>query len=225
MLKKDDPRYWQPLPEMREYVSSVIPQGAKVLEIGACHVPFSRSTHFVDCLYDPKIDNVVCDVTREKLPFEDKSFDFVYCRHVIEDLVSPHLALREMSRVAKAGYIETPSVAAELCRGIDASSPPWRGFHHHNWFVYNDSGVLKLIKKYPIVEHCQFDDELIERMLKGFPLYWNTYFLWEGKIQWEEIEVHPLHAPDLIGAAMYPGFESANAFSDEIRMSLSRQIA
>jgi hypothetical protein len=224
MLTKDDPRYWFPLHEVRNYVSSLIPEGAKVLEIGAYHVPFERSTHFVDYFYDPKVDNVVCDVTCERLPFEDKSFDFVYCRHVVEDLVYPHLALREMSRVAKAGYIETPSVAAELCRGIDASSPPWRGFHHHNWFVTSEDGELKLIRKYPLVEYQEFDEELITQMLR-YPIYWNSYLLWQDEIPWSEIEAHPLHARDAIAAAMQSGFVSANAFAAEIGASKRHQAA
>jgi ubiquinone/menaquinone biosynthesis C-methylase UbiE len=48
------------------------------------------------------------------LPYEDKEFDFVYCRHVLEDLIYPFRVIKEMQRVAKAGYIETPSPMAEL---------------------------------------------------------------------------------------------------------------
>jgi len=224
MLTKDDPRYWAPFPEMRAYVAKQIPENAKVLEIGALHGPFERSTHFVDYVYDPKIDNVVCDVTCQPLPFEDKSFDFVYCRHVVEDLVYPHFALKEMSRVAKAGYIETPSVAAELCRGIDATSPPWRGFHHHNWFVANEEGVLKLIRKYPLVEHWDFDEERITEMLH-YPLYWNTYLLWQEEIPWMEVEVHPLQAQAPIVKAMHAGFASANAFAAEVSAGTRHQAA
>ena len=128
---------------------------------------------------------------RETLPFPDKYFDFIYCRHVVEDILYPFKFFPEMSRVGKAGYIETPSVLAELCRGIDAGSPPWRGYHHHHGFVWNDNGTLKLLKKYPIIEYTEFDDATIEAFLRNNPKQWDAYLLWKNAIKVDEIRMPP----------------------------------
>lgn len=45
----------------------------------------------------------------EQMPFKDKEFDFVYCSHVLEHVVDPIRACRELMRVARRGYIETPT--------------------------------------------------------------------------------------------------------------------
>jgi ubiquinone/menaquinone biosynthesis C-methylase UbiE len=41
----------------------------------------------------------------ENLPFKDKSFDFVIASHVLEHSSDPERFLKELSRVAKGGYI------------------------------------------------------------------------------------------------------------------------
>jgi SAM-dependent methyltransferase len=45
----------------------------------------------------------------ERLPFRDKAFDYVIAFHVLEHSADPVSFLCEMQRVARAGYIETPS--------------------------------------------------------------------------------------------------------------------
>jgi hypothetical protein len=216
MFTQSDFKHWFPIEQTRHYIADIIPDGAKVLEIGACHIPFPKATTYVDYVYDPKIDNVVCDVTKERLPFEDKSFDFVYCRHVIEDLWNPFLVLSEMQRVAKAGYIETPSIAQELARGVGAGSFNFRGHCHHHWFVYNDSGVLKFISKLPWIEHVEFDEEQIEHMLKTYPIYWNTYFQWTDKFDFEHVQgQYPMLQNDII-SGLHVGYQNANAFTETI---------
>ena len=49
------------------------------------------------------------------MPFKDKAFDFVVASHILEHMKDPGSFLNELSRVAKAGYIETPnSIGEEL---------------------------------------------------------------------------------------------------------------
>jgi hypothetical protein len=187
MLTNADVKYWAPNPAMLDKLEGEIFKGARVLEIGPGRVPFSRATHFVDWRAG---DNIVsCDLSRDRLPFADKEFDFVYCRHVLEDLYNPFLACDEMSRVAKAGYIETPSPLAEICRGIDGTSPPWRGYHHHRYFVWVEDDDLFFAPKYPIVEHLSFGDEmLISNALRDNEFLWNSYLSWEGRINWRLLQ-------------------------------------
>jgi SAM-dependent methyltransferase len=47
------------------------------------------------------------------MPFKDKAFDFAIAFHVLEHARDPASFLQELSRVAKAGYIETPNVMFE----------------------------------------------------------------------------------------------------------------
>jgi hypothetical protein len=187
MLTNADVKYWAPNPAMLNKIAKQIAEGVRVLEIGPGTVPFSRATHFVD--WRAGANTVVCDLSRDRLPFADKEFGFVYCRHVVEDLYNPFLACDEMSRVAKAGYIEAPSPLAEICRGIDGSSPPWRGYHHHRYFVWAENEALYFTAKYPIVEHLSFGDEkVITSALKENQFLWNSYYFWKDRINWRLLQ-------------------------------------
>lgn len=183
--------YWEKNYPVLKQVANLARSAKNVLEIGPGEEPFELSTEFVDFQHTEKYVGKKfheVNVNRDKLPFEDKSFDFVYCRHTIEDLHNPMLLLSEMNRVGKAGYIETPSPAAEFTRKIDAGDPPWRGYNHHHSFVYVKNDVLELIPKYPIVEYLSMDlEELIKENLNLGHLYWNTYFLWEDHFEYRTL--------------------------------------
>jgi len=73
----------------------------------------------------------------ERLPFATKSFDFVICSHVIEHVEHPDRALRELERVGRRGYIETPSADWEKLAG----------FPFHRWLVSAQDGQLRLEAK------------------------------------------------------------------------------
>lgn len=187
-LTQSDVKHWAPIPQVVDYVASLIPEGARVLEVGPGHMPFRRATHFVDYVQRGSLPITICDVANDPLPFADKSFEFVYCRHVIEDMYNPFPLIREMSRVGKAGYIETPSPIAELCRGVDGGSPPYRGYHHHRFIVWVQDGQLRLVSKYPMVEYLSFDDDGLTRDLRASPVYWNTVYLWRNVINLKHLQ-------------------------------------
>jgi hypothetical protein len=50
---------------------------------------------------------------RDPWPLADRSADFAVCSHTLEDVRDPVWVCSELVRVAKAGYIEVPSRAAE----------------------------------------------------------------------------------------------------------------
>lgn len=106
---------------------------------------------------------VQLDITKEKLPFKDKEFDVCLCTHVLEDLYNPFLVIDEMSRVAKRGYIATPS------RGVDMEFSHYNltdwltgarrqpGHSHHHWFFENKSDQLYVVPKiYPLLYTGEF---------------------------------------------------------------------
>lgn len=181
-LTQSSPKHWAPIPRVLDYVASVIPDGAKVLDVGPGHAPFKRADVSVDFVDVPGVPNLVkCDLAHEPLPFADKEFDFVFARHILEDMHNPFHLIREMSRVGKAGYIECPSPIAELGRGVDGGSPPFRGYHHHRFMAWQFGKEFRMISKYPFVEYLKFDEAAIDEKLNQ-DRYWNTYHLWDGEI-------------------------------------------
>src|ERR1700730_7068455 len=94
-----------------------IPKTALVLEVGSGDSPVPRS----DVLLDLTLQNhervggatianrpLVLGAI-ERLPFQDKIFDYVIAIHVLEHSKAPETFLGELQRVACAGYIESPS--------------------------------------------------------------------------------------------------------------------
>jgi hypothetical protein len=101
-----DKKYHGAIVEVLDHVKSLIKDGAKVLEIGPGHVPFSKATHFCGWTLEEKskLQNYkVANVSVDVLPYSNKEFDFVYCRHVIEDLWNPSHCLNEISRAKPLG--------------------------------------------------------------------------------------------------------------------------
>lgn len=80
----------------------------------------------------------LCD--REPWPFPDGFFDFCTCSHTLEDIRDPLWVCSEMRRVARAGYIETPSMAFELTRGRETGVPV--GLSHHFWVVEVEGSTI-----------------------------------------------------------------------------------
>lgn len=191
MLSKDDRKFWGPNTLVMEWLKKEF-SGGKVLDVGPGHHPLTWATKAVD--FAATINNAacpvdVCDFATNALPYSDKEFDFVYCRHVLEDMWNPFGICKEMSRVGRAGYIEMPSPICEIGRGVDGGSPPYRGYHHHRflgWTVQNNKTnkpALMVASKYPFIEYLNFDEGRVDELLrKGDGRYWNTYYLWDGEI-------------------------------------------
>lgn len=86
------------------------------------------------------------DLCSDVFPFPDKYFDICICSQTLEDLASPRLALKEMSRVAKRGIIECPHRGPESLRISQnnlVQKPDYSqdvdvwcyGSEHHKWLV------------------------------------------------------------------------------------------
>jgi SAM-dependent methyltransferase len=98
-----------------------VDDNALVLEVGSGGNPYARSNVLLDAYPDTRerhwvpltVDRPFVFGFLEKLPFKDKSFDFVIASHVLEHSPAPERALTEMQRVARAGYIEVPDAFME----------------------------------------------------------------------------------------------------------------
>ena len=190
-LSASDPHYWAPVPQVLAKLEHQY-SGGRVLDVGPGHSPLPWATASVDFVNAPgAINPTICDLTRDPLPFADKSFDLVFCRHLLEDSWNPFPICAEMERVGKAGYIETPSPICELTRGVDGGgSPPYRGYFHHRFIVWVDGDDLRFVSKYPLVEHLSFSDgeEALAQALRSGPKYWNTYYHWNDRIKWRHLQ-------------------------------------
>ena len=114
-----------------------------VLEIGSGHNPNTRSDILCDKFINDDLqrggsivaDRPLVEADGQYLPFADASFDYVICSHILEHVENPELLICELTRVASAGYIETPSEIAERLYG----------WPYHNWMVnlVNDRLVIQ----------------------------------------------------------------------------------
>lgn len=102
----------------KNYIQHQFKEEEKVLDIGSGGDPFPFATVLADKFINPSIHRsskfksdgkpvYVCDITN--MPFDDKEFDYVVASHILEHVDDPIAACRELQRVGKAGYIESPA--------------------------------------------------------------------------------------------------------------------
>lgn len=187
--------------QKRHYDFGIKP-GDRVLDVGSGNIPLP----FATCQAEYAISDdsygragqafqtirgvplVQCSV--EKLPFADKSFDFVYCSHVMEHVNDPVAACAELSRVGKRGYIESPNRAKDLWLHQALQS-------NHNWIVTEESGKL-VFEPYTQEELLGLGCDVLLKMVvdprsdreKAFSALvllrseqLNTFLLWEDKVE------------------------------------------
>lgn len=95
-----------------------------VLDVGSGGKPYPRSDVLLDRLTGAEhrqgsamlIDRAAVFGDACKMPFKDKSFDFIVASHILEHMADPVKFLEELQRVGKAGYIETPNFVYERLR-------------------------------------------------------------------------------------------------------------
>jgi hypothetical protein len=131
----------------RDRIAREVPDDARVLDVGGWAKPYPRADWVVDLLpyetrglYGAESDEperfdagrwVRLDIcARDRWPFEDGFFDFAVCSHTLEDVRDPVGVCRELSRVARAGYVEVPAPVDDLTWGVHG---PWVGWAHHRW--------------------------------------------------------------------------------------------
>lgn len=107
-----------------DYINFAIKPTDSVVDIGSGAFPFKYATHLVDLYTDdnyhrggnPLVHDErplsVADI--ENLPFSVNQFDFAYCSHVLEHVPNPGAACKEIMRIAKRGYIETPTRTSDI---------------------------------------------------------------------------------------------------------------
>jgi hypothetical protein len=150
----------------RRQIESLLDERSVVLDIGGWAKPFARADWVIDLMpYETRglygdrdplperfaaeswIERDICD--REPFPFADGEIDFAICSHTLEDIRDPVWVCSELNRVAKAGYIETPSRLEEQSYNVQGS---WVGWSHHRWLVDMAPGRIEFVAKPHVLE-------------------------------------------------------------------------
>ncbi len=148
----------------RKRIVEALGPAARVLDVGGWGQPLERADWVLDLMphetrglypapdYRPEQERFsaetwvqadICD--HEPWPFADDEFDFAVCSHTLEDVRDPVWVCAELSRVARAGYVEVPSRLEEQSLGVHG---PWVGWSHHHWLVDRDpDGTLRFVFK------------------------------------------------------------------------------
>ena len=101
------------------------PRSGFVLDVGAGHAPTPRADLVVDKYAADNFERTT-DLSVLKplvigdgqaLPFADGTFAYVIASHVLEHATDPPLFAGELSRVARAGWVQVPSRESELTFG------------------------------------------------------------------------------------------------------------
>lgn len=141
---------------------------ARVLDVGGWAAPLNRADWVIDLMpYETRgalaPDGVgppparftpsrwvVADICAHRpWPFEDDFFDFAVCTFTLEDVRDPIRVCEELSRVARAGYVEVPSLLDELTwMNRELSGGPWVGHSHHRWLCTRKDGELLFLSKF-----------------------------------------------------------------------------
>ena len=168
-----------------------IKRGDRVLEVGGGQNPHPRSNVIVDKYVDDNFHRSgdlkvlkhqeFLNADGENLPFKDKEFDYVICCQVLEHVENPARFLSEQFRVAKKGFIETPSLLGEYLFPKDS----------HKWILHEHKDVLYLVDKKKInftvgYDLCELIQDYLPKHSIGFKIIQRTHPNIESiRIEWE----------------------------------------
>jgi uncharacterized protein YbaR (Trm112 family)/SAM-dependent methyltransferase len=171
--------------------------GDLVLDVGSGHSPNPRSDVLCDRYIDDdterggsiRVDRPLIVADAHNLPFKDKAFDYVIASHIIEHMDDPARFCSELMRVARRGFIASPTELAEHMFY-------WT---FHKWYVNKIGDRLVL---HPKVDVPNIFGELFDYLYEYNPWYarfhrslpdmfWMEYE-WDGVIQLEIRDRSPL---------------------------------
>lgn len=157
------------LPAAAERILADLPDDALVLDVGGWAAPFTRADWVMDLLpYATRgaagspgpawerftartwVERDICDKT--PWPWPDDHFDVAICVATLAAVRDPVWVCRELSRVARAGYVEVPTIEAELVLGAEGQGP-WLGDADHRWLCELTGGELVFTHKPHSIHH------------------------------------------------------------------------
>jgi SAM-dependent methyltransferase len=185
-----------------------------VLDVGGWFQPLNCATHVLDLSpYETRRADHALDRDRPERftkeswhrwdacqapwPFPDRFFDFAFCSHTLEDLRDPLTVCRELVRVSRAGYVETPSRVREIFAKarftrlkMALGQIPEIGFAHHRWFVEIEGSHIRFTAKDHTIlksrKHFITRGDIGRKLTpeeSGIALFWRDAFTCEEVIQ------------------------------------------
>lgn len=177
-----------------------IPPDARVLEVGGGFFPFARADVITDLTFSDasnrngaemmfRADKTYVECPAEALPFEDRTFDFVFCAHVLEHVADPERAMREMARVAPRGFVEVPSAMSDYVSGNPTHR--WLITLEDDTLVFRPRNFLEVPLR-SILHAPIYNDPAFEAVVHGeYRNLFNLQVAWEGEIPFRvEPETH-----------------------------------
>lgn len=171
--------------QVLEYIKSQKPGNFKVIDVGGGI--YSWCTDYIDALVD--INEPDRDVgfkvfqgdineagvwlqILEHVKIHGK-YDFCICTHTLEDIRNPLFVVRQMEKIAEAGYIAVPSKYKELAR-FEFGSQGHRGYIHHRWIFDVKANRLIGYPKLSIIEYITELDQVasLDNNLCDLNFYW-----------------------------------------------------
>jgi glycosyltransferase involved in cell wall biosynthesis len=198
-------RFPDPHPDNVAAALARINDGDSVLDVGGWWKPLNRADHVVDLLpYESRAGGGKIgpgperysadtwhqfDICKTPWPFPDKAFDFVYCGQTLEDIRDPIAVCEELSRVAKRGYVEVPSVWIECTYDIDVGplTPRYPGYEKHRWLVLEEESELLFVPKQVWLSLVEFIPRKESNRWRRDQRIWTTAVHWEGSISAREL--------------------------------------
>ncbi|MFZ4396280.1 MAG: hypothetical protein ACOYOU_11715 [Kiritimatiellia bacterium] len=143
--------------DLRRYLETRRSQNPdfRILEVGAAANP--QYDDLVDTYMDlfpvrSQKPTITGDINLPEVwdSMSGKSWDFVICSHVLEDIRDPLFVLRQLTRHARGGFIAVPNKHTELSK---VESWLYVGYAHHRWIFTVQHDVLRILAKWPIANY------------------------------------------------------------------------
>ena len=178
----------------KRFIQFNIKPNTRILDIGSGGEPFPYANFLIDRFPDKtqhrynklKTNNLpfsVGDVL--SLPYKAKSFEFVYCAHVLEHVEDPAKALNEIMRVGNSGYIEVPTRMSDIVFNFAKLQ------HFHKWHISAAGNTLIFIEYDEFERRDTGDQELFHMAHSLFPnsirtMYRNNKDLFTNMFLWDK---------------------------------------
>lgn len=172
----------------RRRIAIPVTDDALVLDVGSGDKPSWRADVLLDRYVGAehagqrsggrtaRVTRPLFDAPADDMPFADGAFDYAICSHVLEHVPDPASVVAELTRVARAGYIEVPEAASAKivdfpshlwwCRLDGSTAPPTLVFTaksapYHDAEIHRYLAESGLERKITNVLDSRFDHRIV----------------------------------------------------------------
>lgn len=174
-----------------------------VLEVGPGGSPHPRADILLEKVFqeeaetvaqrgyapEPKLNKKIIYYDGGLFPFDDKEFDYVICTHVLEHVPLEELLvfISELQRVAKAGFIEFPTIFYELINHQNVHL--WYMNYRNDTVLFLDKNIFESNYVHKVFREMFYGSD--RYMTKAFSRYrelFFTHFEWSGGFNYKIVK-------------------------------------